>query len=106
MMAGVEADEDRILAEIGEGASGVAAGKNIRQRIRGDTQSIVIKLDEAHRDLENVQDRLRQMAMDIQLLYNMSRERHMQMATLENKINIIGAAIVLMSVAFVFFVLS
>lgn len=79
---------DEVQSEVGAKSSGVAVGKNIRQRIRSRSPNIAIQVTQ--RNISEIQSKILELSTDIKLLYNMIQElsdqdqdRKMQIAILQ-----------------------
>lgn len=79
---------DEVQSEVGAKSSGVAVGKNIRQKIRSRSPNIAVRVTQ--RNLTEIQSKILELSTDVKLLYNMVQElsdqdqdRKMQIAILQ-----------------------
>lgn len=100
---------DVVDATIGDNPDGVAVGQGIRQRIRRNSHNVNLNLYDS---LSSLQSELLQLQMDIKLLHNMAQERRDQVNQLQNKVDSLGWALLLMgagsfvmAICFAFFVI-
>lgn len=87
---------DVVDATIGDNPDGVAVGQGIRQRIRRNSHNVNLNLYDS---LSTLQGDLIQLQMDIKLLHNMAQERREQVNRIQDKVDALGATLLLMGVA-------
>lgn len=90
-------------ATVGEGvkAGRDFVGRDVR-RLRRDSHNVTIRLNES---LQALQSELLQIQMDVKLLHNMAEERKLQVMQLQGWVIIMGVALLIQSISFVFFVI-
>lgn len=90
--------------QVGNEAEGVAVGQNIRQRVRRTSQNVTVLLDETQQAVQELRSEMLEMSVDIKLLYNMAQERMVMLHNLQNKLDFMGIALLVMALCFAFFV--
>lgn len=93
----MEAGQDIVGSQIGDGADGVASGKNIRQRRDSDSHNVTIQSD----GVSFLRDEVMQLAVDVKLLYNMNRELQYKLLEAKTWLVILSLAMLLQSVTLI-----